>query len=163
MWMLLGLCLLMLLVFALSTMLRAQQSDLPYGARKLFSPTEAAFFKALQEATAPQFIPLAKVRVADLLNARGSGGAWRRAFNRIQSKHVDFVLCRPDLSVECAIELDDSSHAAESRGDRDDFLNQAFKGAGIPLHRVKARSSYSAADIRAVLAKAVAPKAEHIS
>jgi very-short-patch-repair endonuclease len=163
MWLLSGVCLFLLFVFGLSALRRAQQSDLPYGARKLFSPTEAAFFKALQEAVGPQFIPFAKVRVADLLNARGSGSAWRRAFNRIQSKHVDFVLCRPDLSVECAIELDDSSHAAESRADRDAFLNHAFKSAGIPLHRFKARSSYSAADIRASLAKAVASKAERIT
>jgi hypothetical protein len=36
----------------------------------------------------------------------------------------------------CGIELDDSSHARQDRVIRDDFVNQVFKNAGLPLNNI---------------------------
>ena len=55
-------------------------------------------------------VVLAKVRLADLIEANERHPQWQANFNRIRSKHVDFVLCDNWLRPLLAIELDDSSH-----------------------------------------------------
>jgi len=73
---------------------------------------------------------------------------WRSAFNRIQSKHVDFVLCRSDdLSPLAAIELDDQSHARRDRQERDESLNNLFASSKIKLLRVEVRRNYDTKEL----------------
>ena len=77
---------------------------------------------------------------------------WQKAFNRISSKHFDYVICAPDtLSVLAAIELDDKSHSKGKRADRDRFLERACSAAGLPLHRFKAAATYKISQVRGVL------------
>jgi very-short-patch-repair endonuclease len=65
------------------------------------------------------------------------------AFNRVSSKHVDFVLCDPStLAPVVAIELDDSTHYRRDRADRDAFVNQLFKVIGVSLIRHRVQSAY---------------------
>ena len=69
--------------------------------------------------------------------------------NRITSKHFDYVLCRKDdLSVVCAIELDDRSHAALERKRRDVFLDKVCSDLLLPLVRIQARAAYSIPTVR---------------
>jgi hypothetical protein len=127
----------------------------------LVSPAERALLGVLDLAAAEHYRVFAKVRVADLLAPRsGLPQAERnRAFNRIQSKHVDFVICdRETLSIVCAVELDDASHRRTRRRQRDEFLASAFEAAGLPLVSIPARSGYSIGDVRSKLASALAPK-----
>ena len=71
------------------------------------------------------------------------------AFNKIQSKHLDFVVCDPDdLSIQFVIELDDKSHAKAKRQSRDEFVNQALAAAGVPLSRFPVKRTYSVQDIQ---------------
>ena len=78
-----------------------------------------------------------------------SRAAWQTAFNQIQSKHVDFVVCDPtDLSVQFVIELDDKSHGKAARKNRDDFVNRALEAAGVPIFRFPAKSGYSVKEIQ---------------
>lgn len=42
--------------------------------------------------------------------------------NKIQSKHVDFVICDMHLNIKAILELDDSSHGKAERKAMDDFL-----------------------------------------
>jgi hypothetical protein len=50
------------------------------------------------------------------------------AFNKISAKHVDFAVFAPDdLSIQFAVELDDSSHGQKARQIRDDFLDGVMK------------------------------------
>jgi hypothetical protein len=73
---------------------------------------------------------------------------WQRAFNRINAKHFDFVLCRPsDLMPVCVIELNDKSHAKDSRKGRDEFLEKVCAVAGIPLIFIPAQHSYTLTEI----------------
>lgn len=103
----------------------------------LLTPPEREYFAALVEAVGPRGHVFAKVRLADLLTPAEAGAAWRTAFNRIAQKHVDFVVCdRATMRVLCAIELDDSTHLTRpDRRERDGFLEEACRGAGLRLVR----------------------------
>jgi len=121
----------------------------------LFSATEWAFLRALDEVVGGRYRVFAKVRMADLMNPdnRNKVGnkAWWRAFTQISSKHTDFVLV--DLrtgEIVAAIELDDKSHQRRDRSTRDAFVDRAFKESGIPFIRypAKGRGGYKVHEIR---------------
>jgi hypothetical protein len=113
--------------------------------RYLFSRGEAAFYRALAAAVQNHFIIMAKVRLADVVSARSeSAAAWRSAFNRIQAKHVDFVLLRPvDLTIALIIELDDKSHRLAHRISRDAFVDNCLSQAGLPILHIPCAASYN--------------------
>ena len=79
----------------------------------LFTPAERSFLGVLNQAVEDNAFVFGKVRVADVLKPSKdvSRKQWQTAFNKINSKHFDFVLCdKGDLSVLCVIELNDKSH-----------------------------------------------------
>lgn len=121
----------------------------------LFTPTERLFFHALKEATADQYHLFGKVRVADVLTPDIKRKHWQGAFNKISSKHFDYVLCNDQLQVVAAIELDDASHQQKVRIKRDQFLNAACRSAHFPLIRFEPQRSYSIKHIRRTLAKQI--------
>ena len=127
-----------------------------YSQRKLFlTPAERSFYGVLAQAVGTQYRLHTKVRVADVLEpVKGQGRSnWQRAFNRISSKHFDYVLCNPDsMRVEMAIELNDKSHAKDSRKRRDEFLLQACNSAGLKLLSFEAKRAYSIEELRGSLA-----------
>lgn len=49
---------------------------------------------------------------------------------KIQSKHVDFVLCNTELKAQHVIELDDATHDRPDRIERDRFVDSALEMAG---------------------------------
>jgi very-short-patch-repair endonuclease len=117
----------------------------------LFTPAEQAFLTVLDEALEGRSRVFGQVRLEDLIKVKSglSNSARQGARNRIQSKHVDFVVCDPtDLSVQFVIELDDSSHQRPRRQKRDDFLDKALAAAGVRLLRFRAKRGYSVQDIR---------------
>lgn len=120
-------------------------------ARELFTPAERAFLGVLDNAVGPEFRVFGKVRIGDVAAVRPGLGEKTRiaAFNRIACKHFDFVVCRAaDLSIVCAVELNDSSHMAEKARKRDAFVNDVCKAIRLPLLTVPARKTYSAQEIR---------------
>jgi ssDNA-binding Zn-finger/Zn-ribbon topoisomerase 1 len=149
--------LIFVLVLFFITKLKSSQSSAKSGHsyRKLgalFTPAERSFFGVLQQALATDNVLIfGKVRVADVITP-GKGmtkSEWQTAFNKISAKHFDFILCnQDDLSVICAIELDDSSHNNAKRKSRDQFLECACESAHFPLIRVPAKQAYSIESIR---------------
>jgi hypothetical protein len=138
----------------------AAVDDLPYvKSAALFTPAERSFLGVLDQATGAGYRVFGKVRVADVVDVKTSDrGRWQRAFNRISSKHFDFVVCDGgDLSVVCVIELDDRSHQGARRQERDGFLSEVCRVAGIPLIQVPARRAYSTSELRAQLADVLNP------
>jgi len=117
----------------------------------LFRPAERSFLGVLEQALGERYRVFGKVRLADVLLVRGAVGKTRQAaFNRIKSKHLDFVICAADdLSILFAIELDDLSHAR--RQQRDSFVDRALEVAGVPLYRFPAKSGYSVQAFRETL------------
>jgi hypothetical protein len=76
--------------------------------------------------------------------------------NKINCKHIDFVLCDPeDLNVVMGIELDDASHNRADRQERDKFVNEAFLSAGLPLLRVPLQNSFDLKALREMIEQAV--------
>jgi very-short-patch-repair endonuclease len=121
----------------------------------LFTPAERSFLGVLEQALGDEFRIMGKVRLADVLKVRPGldGKARQTAFNRIQSKHLDFVACDPgDLSIQFAVELDDRSHDRPDRQNRDAFLDEAMTKAGLPIIRFAARKGYSVQEVRETIA-----------
>jgi len=124
----------------------------------LFTPAERSFLGVLDQAVGDDYRIFGKIRVADVLEPkRGLDKSARlTAFNRIASKHFDFVLCADDdLSVVAAIELDDASHRRKKRQDRDAFLLSACAAAALPLIQVRAQQSYSVPELRNTMLQAL--------
>jgi hypothetical protein len=120
----------------------------------LFSPAERSFLGVLHQAVGNNAAIFGKVRVADVVEPKaGLGrGARQKAFNKISAKHFDFLLCdKEDLSVACAIELDDRSHNSKRRHERDEFLKGVCEAAGVPLIQVPAKSAYVISEVRGLL------------
>ena len=120
----------------------------------LFSPAERSFLGVLTRAIEDNGIIFGKVRVADVITPISglSRNRWQALFNKISGKHFDFVVCdKDDLSILCAIELDDKSHNTKSRKIRDEFLKSACNSANLPLIQIPAKSAYNIDEIRQIL------------
>jgi hypothetical protein len=127
-------------------------------AKALFSPAERSFLGVLDQAVGPEHRVFGKVRVADLASVKpGLGTAARQgALNRVAAKHFDFVVCRAfDLSVICAVELNDSSHSSKRAQARDDLLIRVCEAIGLPLFQVPAKRAYSVHELQAQLVSVI--------
>ena len=121
----------------------------------LFSPSELSFLGVLNQAIGSNAHVFGKVRVADVITPKNgmSRSDWQKAFNKISRKHFDYLLCnKNDLSVLCAIELNDSSHNSKKRKDRDKFLEGACRSANLPLVKISAKRTYNIQDIQQSIA-----------
>ena len=136
-------------------------TDVPYRrGERLFSPAERSFLGVLDKVVGPAYRVFGKVRVADVATVRsGLGNSARQgALNRIAAKHFDFVVCRADdLSIVCAIELNDKSHANRKVQARDELLAIVCRTIDLPLLSVSARAAYSLEEVRALFLAAVLP------
>jgi very-short-patch-repair endonuclease len=123
---------------------------LPYQKKwYLLSPAERDFYDVLCQAAGDRYLIFAKVRLLDLLWLPQNLPNRQLHMNRVQAKHVDFVLCDPkSVAPALVIELDDASHRLPERQERDIFLNELLQAAGIPLLRVPVRKSFSAPALR---------------
>ena len=127
----------------------------------LLTPAERSFYGTLKTCTGDQLTVFAKVRLADIFRpTKGvSGSEWRSAQNKLDRKHVDFLLCRADnLAPVAAIELDDSSHNRPESQKNDQFKNDLFDSSGVALLRVTAKQSYNSNEVAAAVNKAIASK-----
>ena len=149
---------LQLLGFTPTTSAHESPEALPYRHRDDFlSPAERSLYGVLVTTLGNEFVVCPKVNVADILYVTGSAEA-QKYRNKIDRKHVDFLVC--DLSTMAprfAVELDDSSHARAERKDRDEFLDAAFKAANFPLLRVPAKQSYRTVELKATIVHILEP------
>lgn len=126
------------------------KSRLPYERRPaLLTAGELAFFRVLQQSVGGELYVAPKVRLADLIAVRKGTEHFYTFFNKISSKHVDFVLCDVhNFAPVLVVELDDASHDRADAQDRDGFKDQALDAAHLPILRVKASRSYQVAQVR---------------
>jgi hypothetical protein len=74
------------------------------------------------------------------------------------------VLCdKSNLSVVCAIELDDKSHDGAKRQKRDQKIAEIFDAAALPLVRVKAQAAYAVREVREEIERALGRKIGGVS
>ena len=139
---------------------------LPYRLRDDFlSNAELSFYKTLEQALGGQATISAKVNLADLFFvARPNENQGYR--NKIDRKHVDFLICdSTTMKPLYGIELDDSSHSKQKRIERDKFVDSVFETAGLPLIRIKAARTYDINELKKILDQqlSVEPKPSKLS
>ncbi len=130
------------------------QVDYPYRVRDDFlSPAEQNFYLVLKSAVSDWALICPKVALGDLFYAKSNDSSQYRTYtNKIDRKHVDFLLCDPKTVKPLAgIELDDKSHQRNDRQARDEFVEQVFAAAKLPLVRMPVRSAYSVAELNSLL------------
>jgi len=124
----------------------------------LFSPAERSFYGVLEQAIGSEYRIMAKVRLGDVIQPKKGmeKSPYFTAMNKINKKHLDFVVCRKsDFVTVGAVELDDKSHQRQDRWERDNFVDQALGSAGVPIIHFSARMSYSVQDVRTNIANAL--------
>src|SRR5262245_4949813 len=128
-------------------LLSLRDGPLPYERRGvLLAPAGITFLRALQIAVREDWHVFSMVRLADIIKVRAKTRKSQSWNSRIQSKHLDFVVCDYEtLEVKLAIELEDP---AESRTPRDRFVYVALTAAGLPLLRVRVQEKYETAALR---------------
>ena len=133
------------------------KGPLPYGLRDDFlSPSELSFYHVLLSVSDESLTVCPKVNLNDIFFATG-GDQKQVAKNKINRKHVDFLLCeRSTMRPLAGVELDDSSHARADRQVRDGFVEQVFVTAKLPLLRFPAQRAYNTAEIAARISQALA-------
>src|SRR5437667_5123185 len=119
------------LTLTIVALLSLRDDPLPYERRgMLLSPAEINFLRSLQLAVREDWLIFSMVRLADIIKVRPRTRKFQTWNNRIQGKHLDFVLWDIEtLDVKLAIELEDNSQQAD-RGRHDRFVNTALAAAG---------------------------------
>lgn len=129
---------------------------LPYRKRDDFlSAAELSFFQVLKSSLDGAYFIGTKVNLADIFFV--SGSSQKQSYrNKIDRKHVDFLLCNlKSMSPVLGIELDDESHSRRDRQIRDQFVDQVFEAAGLPLLHVRAAAGYNPQNIADLVRKSV--------
>ncbi len=128
--------------------------EYPYQLSEEFiTPAELNFFFNLKVVIGESAQIFSKVKLSDLFYAKtGDYGKNRSYMNRIDRKHIDFLLCNPrNLQPILGIELDDKSHQRTDRHERDDLVNHVFEAAKLPLIHIPVQRSYSQSELTSKL------------
>lgn len=100
------------------------------------TPAENEFYTMLVSAVGERYFVFPQVHLSALLNHEVKGQYWKAAFSSINGKSVDYVISdRTTRKSLAAIELDDYTHDAEDRKQRDIEVERILKEAGMPLLR----------------------------
>ena len=131
------------------------------GSSPLHSAAEHSFYHVLTTAASDWAVVCSKVSLGDLFYAKASDyGEFLTYTNKIDRKHVDFLLCDPKtLRPLVGIELDDRSHRRRDRQERDAFVDGVFEAAGLPLVRTPVQRNYDVAELTALLRERTTPGA----
>lgn len=133
---------------------RTRLNEYPYFLRDDFlSPAEQSFYLVLKHLVSDQAIICTKVSLGDLFFVKSNDRSkFRTLTNKIDSKHVDFLLCDPKtVRPLVGIELDDKSHQRSARKVRDEFVEMVYKAAKLPLLRIPTQRSYSTSELTSLL------------
>lgn len=110
-----------------------------YQKKWLLTMNEKAFYRQLSSFAAKKNMTVfTKVRLLDLLEPVKNQPKYKTYFYKVQAKHVDFVLCDEKLVARYIVELDDNSHTAPDRAERDLFVDTVLQAVGYKVLRLKA-------------------------
>jgi len=112
-----------------------------YRVNSIITPRELWFFKYLKDFFKDdQNINIfTKIRLADLISVKGRHTFWEKQglLNKINRKHIDFVISDTNWKIKCLIELDNWTHNKAKAKINDNFKNEVFESLWIPLLRFK--------------------------
>ncbi len=121
---------------------------MPYKAKPfLFSRSEHEFLIVLNEQLdSSRFLIFPKVRLADFVEVVAIKAEYQKWWNKIKSKHVDFLIWdMQNNKIKLAIELDGRSHESDKMRERDDFVNKMYAQIGVAIKRVEVGSDFKEA------------------
>lgn len=126
---------------------KTKENEIPYKLQEnIFTNNERFFYKILKEITYNMdLIIMTKVRLADIIYCINNNYA---DFNKIKSKHIDFVLIDNNGKIKLLIELDDKSHENYDRIQRDKFINNIFENLNINLLRIPTKNIYNIEELK---------------
>ena len=130
---------------------KEQEERLPYRLRETFLSTpELALLRVLQNMAGRHYLICPKVSLNDIFYiVRPNENV--HFFNKFFRKHVDFLLCEPNtLKPAIGIELVKPVSRTETRG-ADQFMEDLFLSAGLPLVHVPSSQHYSENDLAELL------------
>ncbi len=103
---------------------------------KILTNHELNFYKALKEnININEYNIFVKIRLADIFKAKDFNN-----FNKIKSKHIDFVITNNESTPLLFIELDDYTHNYKKNKDNDNKKNKIFDDCNVKLIRVKSNN-----------------------
>jgi len=120
---------------------------LPYRLREPFLSTpELALYRVLRELVGARYVICPKVALNDVFFiVRPNENV--HFFNKLFRKHVDFLLCDPQsMAPAFGVEMVKAIAKAETRA-RDQFMDELFTSAGLPLVHVPSGDRYETSDI----------------
>ncbi len=129
--------------------------EFPYQLRDNFlTAAELSFFEVLREVVGNRAALCTKVGLGDIFWVKKDDLSRHRIYtNKIDRKHVDFLLCDSiTMRPLAGIELDDKSHQRPDRQVRDSFVDRVFTAAHLPLVHIPVRRTYIAAELNSQLA-----------
>lgn len=135
--------------------LKDESDRLPYRLREQFmSMPELALFRTLQEMVGRRYVICPKVGVNDIFYiVRPNENV--HFFNKIFRKHVDFLLCDPNtFRPAIGVELVKPVAKSETR-EADQFMQDLFLSAGIPLVHIPLSERYVQHDVAELFQLAV--------
>lgn len=92
-----------------------------------------AYFQLKEIANEKDLIICPKVRLLDIVEPKSGQGNYKALLSKVMSKHVDFLVCTPDMQVFAIVELDDSTHLRPDRVKRDAFVDDVLNSVGYPI------------------------------
>ena len=132
-----------------------EQERLPYRLRETFMSTpELALLRILQEMVGQRYVICPKVSLNDIFYiVRPNENV--HFFNKFFRKHVDFLLCDPKtFKPVIGIELVKPVARSETR-EADQFMEDLFVSAGLPLVHVPSNEHYVQRDVAELFQLAV--------
>ena len=132
-----------------------QDERLPYRLRSTFLSTpELALMRVLQSMAGRHYVICPKVSLNDIFYiVRPNENV--HFFNKFFRKHVDFLLCDPkSFKPSIGIELVKPVARSETR-EADQFMEDLFLSAGLPLVHVPSSERYSENDLAELLQLAI--------
>lgn len=113
--------------------------DFPYIKTSLLTDAEIQLYNFMERHLhyADRVVILPKVRLADIIEVDKRITIDKEPLWKITNKHVDFLICKKDtLEIICVVELDDYTHDTKEAKDRDMFVMEALRVAGIQTIRI---------------------------
>lgn len=117
----------------------------------IFTNSERKFYYVLAPLLKQYgYIAFPKVRLADIIETKSTDlSTYWKEFNKIKSKHIDFLVCE-DITFrpEFIVELDDPTHNKKDRISRDEFVDRSLNMAGLKVYRIKVSDKYDTEKLR---------------
>lgn len=131
------------------------EEKMPYILKRyFFSRSEMIFFQELQkQLDHSKYAVFPKVRIADFVEVDLPKGERMQYWNKIKSKHVDFLVYEYQTGKPVmGIELDGSSHTNQAVQKSDDFKDKLYPVLKLELVRVRVGNDF-AEEVNAAIQK----------